>query len=109
MKSKDHILIVGASDRTKKIVRPLSAVNVRYSCFNYNSKSDIYKLLKKIHDTLTIIKSNTNIYGEAQTYSEYLMGSNLELYQRLTEVVPALDVEDPQSYEMTSYDENKIF
>jgi hypothetical protein len=67
-----------------------------------------YSILKKIFDSLTIIETNNNIYGQAETYSDYLRGSNLELYERMQSLIPSMNEINPQEYHLTAYEENQI-
>lgn len=67
-----------------------------------------YKILKKIFDSLTIIETNSDIYGNATTYSDYLRGSNLELYERMQSLIPSLSEDVSSNYNLSNYEENQI-
>jgi len=48
VKDRPYVLVIGASERTEKITKPLSAVGINYGHIDYKSKSDIVSILNKI-------------------------------------------------------------
>jgi hypothetical protein len=47
---------------------------------------ETYKLLKKVHDTMTIVDTNKKVYGDVDRYSEYLADNNDILYAKYHEL-----------------------